>query len=70
MIRLSYVFSVCTLTQILEVLGRANKLDEDTITRTKQFIIDNQISDQNGGANGDSSIQIKVSLIYSIAVSI
>ena len=70
MIGLSYVFSVCTLTQILEVLGRANKLDEDTITRTKQFIIDNQISDQNGGANGDSSIQIKVSLIYSIAVSV
>ncbi|XP_013382583.1 uridine 5'-monophosphate synthase isoform X4 [Lingula anatina] len=55
--------SVCTITQILEVLGNMGKLEQDVINRTKQFIHDNRFN-PNGNVKrspedegGDRSIK-------------
>ncbi|CAG2226515.1 UMPS [Mytilus edulis] len=54
------VHSVCTLSQVLDVLSSAGKLDQDTVNRTKQFIQQNRFDVPN---SSDSS-QKKKSQTY------
>lgn len=42
------VHSVCSLSQVLDVLGSTGNIDQDTVTRTKQFIQQNQFDQTNG----------------------